>query len=97
MQITQIRQDLADKVKTIDPIGKKLKFKLDEDIILINGSGDANFISDVDEEADCTIIMSLETYLKLQRKEIKPLMATLTGKLKVKGDIGLAQKLKQLM
>jgi putative sterol carrier protein len=97
MEIDQIRQDLAFKVKNIDPIGKKLKFKLDDDVILINGSGSTNVVTDVDEEADCTIIMSIETYLKLQRKEIKPLIATLTGKLKVKGDIGLAQKLKQLM
>ncbi len=41
--------------------------------------------------------MSKATYGKLQRKEIKPMIATLTGKIKVKGDIGLAQKLKQLM
>jgi putative sterol carrier protein len=97
MELTQIRQELTEKVKEIDPIVKKLKFKLDEEIILIDGSGGANTVSDVDEDADCTITMSKETYLKLQRKEIKPMVATLTGKLKVKGDIGLAQKLKQLM
>jgi putative sterol carrier protein len=97
MEIEKIRQDLADKVKAISPIGKKLKFKLDEDAILIDGTGETNIVSDLDAEADCTIIMSHETYLKLQRNEIKPLIATLTGKLKVKGDIGLAQKLKQLM
>ena len=97
MEIAKIRQDLADKVSAIDPIGKKLKFRLDEDVILIDGSGAANVVNSEDTDADCTIVMSKETYLKIQRKEIQPLMATLTGKLKVKGDIGLAQKLKQLM
>lgn len=97
MDIQKIKQDLAEKVAVISPIGKKLKFKLDNDAILIDGTGDKNIVYDLDEEADCTIIMSQETYLKIQRNEIKPLMATLTGKLKVKGDIGLAQKLKQLM
>ena len=97
MEIEQIRQDLAEKVKIIAPLGKKLKFKLDDHFILIDGTGDENFITDKDAEANCTIIMSIETYLKLQRKEIKPMMATFTGKIKVKGDIGLAQKLKQLM
>lgn len=97
MDIQKIKQDLAGKVAAISPIGKKLKFRLDDDAILIDGSGDTNIVTDSDEEADCTIIMSKETYLKIQRNEIKPLMATLTGKLKVKGDIGLAQKLKQLM
>jgi len=97
MEMEKIRQDLTEKVKAIDPIGKKLKFKLDNEAILIDGTGDSNIVTDHDEDADCTIIMSKDTYLKIQRNEIKPLMATLTGKLKVKGDIGLAQKLKQLM
>jgi putative sterol carrier protein len=97
MEITTIRQELATKVKTIDPIGKKLKFLLDDEVVLIDGCHQTNTVSDRDEEADCTILMSVETYLKLQRKQIKPMIATLTGKIKVKGDIALAQKLKQLM
>ena len=97
MDIMTIREELAAKVQTLDPIGKKLKFKLDDEAILIDGSGGNNVVSDSDEDADCTIKMSLDTYLKLQRKEIKPMVATLTGKVKVQGDIGLAQKLKQLM
>lgn len=97
MDIDDIRRELAGKVKEIPPIGKILKFKLDDHFITIDGSGDANELRETDEEANCTITMSMETYLKLQRKEIKPMIATLTGKLKVKGDIGLAQKLKQLM
>ena len=97
MKIDQIRLELAENIKKIDPIGKKLKFKLDDDIVVIDGSSDENILSEQDVEADCTISMSKETYGKLQRKEIKPMIATLTGKIKVKGDIGLAQKLKQLM
>jgi len=97
MEIEQIRKELEEKVKKIDPIGKRLKFNLDGEFIVIDGSAQTNKIYDTDEEADCVITMSRETYLKLQRKEIKPMIATLTGKIKVKGDIGVAQKLKQLM
>ena len=97
MEINEIRKELEEKVKSIDPIGKKLKFNLDGEIVLIDGSNDPNKVSDSDEDADCTITMSKDTYLKLQRREIKPMIATLTGKIKVKGDIGAAQKLKQLM
>ena len=97
MKIDQIRLELAENIKKIDPIGKKLKFKLDDDIVVIDGSGEENILSEQDVEADCTISMSKETYGKLQRKEIKPMIATLTGKIKLKGDIGLAEKLKQLM
>jgi len=97
MEIKDIRNELTAKIKGIDPIGKKLKFNIDGEFMLIDGSGSENEMRDQDEEADCTIIMSKETYLQLQRKEIKPMIATLKGKLKVKGDLGLARKLKQLM
>jgi putative sterol carrier protein len=97
MEFSQIKDELTEKVKTIDPIGKKLKFKLDDDVLLIDGSGSENKLTEEDVEADCTVIMSKETYVKLQQKKIKPMIATLTGKLKVKGDLGLARKLKELM
>jgi len=97
MKIEDIRAELANNIQKIDPLGKKLKFKLDDDFILIDGTTGQNILSDRDEDADCTITMSKETYVKLQRKQIKPMIATLTGKIRVKGDIGLAQKLKQLM
>ncbi|CAA6801004.1 MAG: Unknown protein [uncultured Aureispira sp.] len=97
MEFSQIKDELTEKVKTIDPIGKKLKFKLDDDVLLIDGSGSENVLTEEDVEADCTVIMSKETYVKLQQKKIKPMIATLTGKLKVKGDLGLARKLKELM
>ena len=97
MEIDKIRQELAEKIKKIAPIGKKLKFELDDQYMLIDGSGEENTLSDENGEADCTVIMSLDTYLKLQRKEIKPMVATLTRKVKVKGDLSVAKKLKQLM
>ena len=97
MDIEQIRQELAEKITKIAPIGKRLKFELDEHYILIDGSGEENIISDKNEDADCTVIMSIDTYLKLQRKEIKPIVATLKRKLKVRGDLSVAKKLKQLM
>lgn len=96
MGISQIREELSEKVKHIDPLGKKLKFAMDGEYILIDGSNGSNVVSDKNEDADCTITMSVDTYLKLQRKEIKPMIATLKGKIKVKGSIALAQKLKQL-
>ena len=97
MEIEQIRKELEEKVKNIDPIGKKLKFNLDGEFILIDGSDHVNQRHREELRRDEPITMSKDTYLKLQRKEIKPMIATLTGKIKVKGDIGAAQKLKQLM
>lgn len=97
MDIEQIKKELSENIVKIDPLGKKLKFVLDNNYITIDGSGKENILNDSNKDADCTITMSIETYQKLQEKKINPMIATLTGKIKVKGDIGLAQKLKQLM
>ncbi len=97
MDFVTIKNELAENVKKIAPIGKKLKFQLDDDVLVIDGSGTENTLSEEDVDADCTVTMSKDTYFKLQQKKMKPMMATLKGKLKVKGDLGLARKLKELM
>lgn len=97
MEIKQLREELEIKLQKIDPIQKTLKFLIDNEVMFIDGSNGKNTMSSDDMDADCTITMSLDTYLKLQQKKIKPLMATLTGKLKVKGDLNVARKLKELM
>ena len=61
--------------------------------MLIDGTGEANVVSKVsgqEVESDCTVRMSIDTFGKLQRKEIKPFMAVASGKIKVKGDMSIA-------
>lgn len=47
-------------------------------------------------EADCTIVASAEVFEKLVSGEQSPTTAYMTGKLKVKGDMGAAMKLQKL-
>jgi putative sterol carrier protein len=70
----------------------------------IDGAGD--WTVDVDNgkvsvsenggDADCTISTSAETFMKIARGEQNPTAAYMSGKLKVKGDIGQAMKLQKL-
>jgi putative sterol carrier protein len=70
----------------------------------IDGSGTWNV--DVDDgkvsvtenggDADCTITTSSETFLKIANGEQNPTAAYMSGKLKVKGDMGQAMKLQKL-
>lgn len=100
MSIEDVCQDMAEKAITIDPLGKTLLFDFDDEQMLIDGTGATNIVSVVtgeDVEPDCVVRMSLDIYGKLQRKEIKPFMAVASGKIKVKGDMSIASKLKKLM
>lgn len=99
MDINDICADMREKAGSIDPLGKTLKFCLDDEIMLIDGTGESNDVSIIsgnDQESDCVVTMSLDTYGKLQRREVKPFMLVASGKIKVKGDLSIAAKLKQL-
>jgi len=58
----------------------------DGKIAVTEGSGDA----------DTTIITSAETFGKIVAGEQNPTTAYMTGKLKIKGDMGAAMKLQKL-
>jgi putative sterol carrier protein len=70
----------------------------------IDGSG--TWTVDVDDgkvtvtengaDADVTIVSSSETFLKIANGEQNPTAAYMSGKLKVKGDMGQAMKLQKL-
>ena len=47
-------------------------------------------------DADCTISTSSETFMKIANREQNPTAAYMSGKLKVKGDMGQAMKLQKL-
>ena len=53
-------------------------------------------VSEGDEGGDCTIATSQQTFERMIRGEQNPTTAYMTGKLKVKGDIGAAMKLQKL-
>ena len=48
------------------------------------------------EDADCTISVSEDNFQRLVSGDLSPTTAYMTGKLKIKGDIGAAMKLQKL-
>jgi putative sterol carrier protein len=50
-----------------------------------------------DESAACTIAMTAEDFMGLIKGSLNPQMAFMTGKLQVKGDMGLALKLQNVL
>jgi putative sterol carrier protein len=59
--------------------------------------GDAGVdVSENGGDADCTISTSEDDFLKIIRGEQNPTTAYMTGKIRVKGDMGVAMKLQRL-
>ena len=53
-------------------------------------------VSEGAQAADCTIEASEETFEKVVAGDLNPTTAYMTGKLKIKGDMGAALKLQKL-
>ncbi len=78
-------------------LGKSLKLNLDEGIIHIDMTQEPAVVTNEDLEADTVVTTSVETLDKLRKGELNPMMAMMGGKVKIKGDMGLAMKLQGLL
>ena len=97
MTIDIIVEELSKQAENVSPLGAKLKFLLDDEPVMIDGTGDKNVVSTDNGEADTVIITSKETLAKLRSGDLNPMMAVMGGKVKIKGDMGLAMKLQSLL
>lgn len=97
MDISLITEQFQSKASNIGALGATFKFVIDDQAIFIDGSGDENVVSNRDEEADCTVTTSVETLQQLRDGDLNPMMAVMGGKIKIKGDMGLAMKLQSLI
>lgn len=79
------------------PIEGTMKFNIGDNSYYIDGTGDKNVISVQDTDADCTISITEENFKKLIGGKLNPMMAVMSGKIKIKGDMGLAMKLQGML
>ena len=95
---SEIFESIKKQAANVSPFNAKLKFILDDEVILIDGSdGASNIVTTDDVDADTVIKCEKETFLKLKSGDLNPMMAVMTGKVKIKGDMGLAMKLQSLI
>lgn len=97
MNFESILEALNQQAKNVAPIGDTIKFVIGDQPLVIDGTGETNVISTEDTEASCTISCSEETFTKLKDGSLNPMMAVMGGKVKIKGDMGLAMKLQSLL
>lgn len=69
------------------------KFVTDEGTIFVDGKSTPNSVSNTDQEADATFDISVKNALKLLDGDLNAMMALMSGKLKIDGDMGVAMKI----
>jgi putative sterol carrier protein len=63
---------------------------------LVDARGDGVTVQEGGSGADCVIATSQDTFERIVARELNPTTAYMTGKLKVRGDMGAALKLQNL-
>ncbi|MDC7681945.1 SCP2 sterol-binding domain-containing protein [Asticcacaulis sp. BYS171W] len=96
--LAAITQKIASAVGENSGLGKRIKLDFGDDgKILIDAANVPNVVSNDDGPADTTVVVSLDNLIALKQGQLDPMMAFMSGKLKVLGDMGIAQKLIPLL
>ena len=79
-------------------LGKSLKLNLEEGTIHIDMTQDGGaVVTEEDKDADTVVTTNVDTLDELRTGRLNPMMAMMGGKVKIKGDMGLAMKLQDLL
>ena len=92
MSLTGVTQEISQIFGSASKIDKTIKFVLDEGPVFIDLTNDQPVITNEDKAADMTVKTTAGTLRGIRDGDINPMMAMMTGKLKISGDMGLAMK-----
>lgn len=96
LQITT--QTLRARAESANALGSSIKFVFeDQTVIVLDGRGDANEVHNDDHDAECTVKIAKDDLDALLAGTLNPMMAFMSGKLRVEGDMGVAMKLSNFM
>ncbi len=74
------------------------KFVFDEGgSVFIDATQTPYLVSNDSKDSDCTVMLALSDAVKLLNGDMNPMTAFMFGKLKVKGDMGIAMKIAQFL
>jgi putative sterol carrier protein len=98
MSLDELTSKIREKVGTNSGLDATVKFDLgDAGVVFVDGKSTPNSVSNDDKDADCTISMTLENFLKLVAGDLDPTTAYMFGKLKIAGSMGVAMKLSKVI
>ena len=94
MSLEEMTAKVREKVGDESGLGATLKFAFEDDtVIFVDATKSPNEVSNDDNDADCTLSMSVSDFQAMMDGELDATMAYMSGKLKIEGNMGIAMKL----
>ncbi|MEZ4985075.1 MAG: SCP2 sterol-binding domain-containing protein [Saprospiraceae bacterium] len=97
MTLQELTAEIAISVQNAPITGKTIKLVLDTGIVYIDLSQAPATVSNEDKDADAVVTTTLETLEKLSNKETNPMMAIISGKVTIAGDMAAALQLQNIL
>lgn len=97
MTLQEITKMFDDHAHKMPATGKTMKLVFDEGVVFIDMEGENALVSNDDRDADCIITTKIETLEAMRKGELNAMMAVMSGKVKIKGDMGVAMQLQALL
>lgn len=97
MDFNDIFSAIKERATVNPPIGSTVKFVVDDRYIFVDGTGDQNIVAEKDQDAACTLTVSEKNFSRMMMGDLNPMLATMTGEMKIEGDMGLAMKLQSFI
>jgi putative sterol carrier protein len=96
--LAQVTDHIRTAVGDNSGLGKTVKIDLgDAGKIYIDGASTPNTVTNEDKPADATVTMSWDDFIAMSEGKLDGMMAFMQGKLKIAGDMMIAQKLPALL
>lgn len=97
MTLQDLTSNIRTRVANADNLDATAKLVTDQGVVFINARQTPATVTNEDAAADCELHVNVADLEKMGSGDLNPMMAFMTGKLKVKGDMGIAMKLGQVM
>ncbi|MBN8825983.1 MULTISPECIES: SCP2 sterol-binding domain-containing protein [unclassified Spirosoma] len=97
MTLQELTEQIRTKVTHADNINATVKLVTDQGVVYIDATQSPAIVSNEDKPADCDLQVTIDNLVKMSTGDLNPMMAVMMGKLKIKGDMGIAMKMGQIM
>ena len=97
MTLQELTEQIRTKVTHADNINATAKIVTDQGVVYIDATQSPATVSNDDKPADCDLQVSIDNLVKMGNGDLNPMMAVMSGKLKIKGDMGIAMKMGKVM